>query len=136
MGRFSILPSSWSGIETFIAGFFLLCAGLIIGPWILFILFDSLLYIWRLIAYEFPYFGGRARGELPPKAPTLTERPGGDRRRMSIAGLRKRRNSISKIPGWQHQTPSIISDVSTGRRRSSTTTAKLRLPSHLEQQPE
>ena len=45
-----------------------------------------LLYIIRAIAYEVPYFGGRARGRGRPRAPSLKERPNGRRRTFSISG--------------------------------------------------
>ena len=43
-------------------------------------------YVGRVIAYEFPFFGGRANGERKPRAPTLTERPSGRRRAFSLRG--------------------------------------------------
>lgn len=45
-----------------------------------------ILYIVRAIAYEIPYYGGRARGRGRPQAPQLTERPGGWKRALSISG--------------------------------------------------
>lgn len=45
-----------------------------------------LLYIIRAVAYEIPYFGGRARGRRRPRAPSLVERPNGRRRTFSIGG--------------------------------------------------
>ncbi|RHZ57576.1 hypothetical protein CDV55_106362, partial [Aspergillus turcosus] len=42
-----------------------------IFPWAALIVFDVLLYIWRMGAYEFPVIGGRARGMQRPRAPTL-----------------------------------------------------------------
>lgn len=57
-----------------------------IGPWALFLLYDILLYTTRAAAYEIPYFGGRARGRRRPQRPTLTERPDGRKRALSING--------------------------------------------------
>lgn len=45
-----------------------------------------ILYIFRAIAYEIPYNGGRARGRRRPQAPPLTERPDGWKRALSISG--------------------------------------------------
>ena len=57
-----------------------------IGPWALFLIYDMLLYIIRAVAFEIPYFGGRARGRRRPRAPSLVERPNGRRRTFSIGG--------------------------------------------------
>jgi hypothetical protein len=53
---------------------------LFIGPWIVALIYDILLYLWRAVSYEIPIVGGRARGRQPPRAPTLTERPDGEER--------------------------------------------------------
>lgn len=45
-----------------------------------------LLYIVRAVAYEIPYYGGRARGRRRPQAPTLTERADGTKRALSLSG--------------------------------------------------
>jgi hypothetical protein len=55
-----------------------------IGPWALFLVYDVVLYFWRAIAYEVPVVGGRARGRQRPRAPTLTERPGGETRNLGL----------------------------------------------------
>lgn len=57
-----------------------------IGPWLLIIVYDIVLYIVRAIIYEVPYFGGRARGRQKPRAPSLSERPSGRARTFSIGG--------------------------------------------------
>lgn len=62
----------------------LLLGVITIGPWLLFIVYDLVLYIFRAITYELPYFGGRARGRQRPRAPSLTERPSGRARTFSI----------------------------------------------------
>lgn len=49
-----------------------------IGPWLLFLIYDFLLYLWRSATHEIPYIGGRARGRQRPRAPNLAERPSGD----------------------------------------------------------
>lgn len=56
-----------------------------IGPWAALLVYDLVLYIFRRVTYEFPYIGGRARGKARPRAPSLTERPTGHRRRFSLA---------------------------------------------------
>lgn len=45
-----------------------------------------ILYIVRAVAYEVPYYGGRARGRRRPQAPTLTERADGRKRALSLSG--------------------------------------------------
>jgi len=57
-----------------------------IGPWALFLIYDLLLFTVRSLYHEIPYYGGRAQGKRRPRAPTLTERPGGRRRTFSISG--------------------------------------------------
>ncbi len=62
----------------------LLLGILTIGPWLILIVYDLVLYIARAATYEIPYFGGRARGRQKPRAPTLAERPSGRARTFSI----------------------------------------------------
>lgn len=56
-----------------------------IGPWAALVVYDLILYVFRAITYEIPVVGGRARGKARPRAPSLTERPSGRRRRFSLA---------------------------------------------------
>jgi hypothetical protein len=56
-------------------------------PWILAFLYDALLYLGRMVWHEIPVFGGRARGENRPRAPSLRQRAAAGRRRMSIVEL-------------------------------------------------
>jgi len=56
-----------------------------IGPWAALLIYDLVLYIVRYLTYEIPVIGGRARGKARPRAPSLTERPTGHRRRFSLA---------------------------------------------------
>ena len=56
-----------------------------IGPWAILLVYDMVLYIVRAIAYEVPFFGGRARGRGKPLPPSLKERPNGRRRTFSIS---------------------------------------------------
>lgn len=43
------------------------------SPWLLAILYDFLLWITRSIWFEMPVYGGRARGETRPRAPSLRD---------------------------------------------------------------
>lgn len=63
----------------------LLCL-LTVGPWLLLIVYDFFLYVFRALTYEIPYVGGRARGRQRPRAPSLAGRPTGHRRAFSIGG--------------------------------------------------
>lgn len=56
-----------------------------IGPWVLLVFYDFLLYTYRSLTYEVPGIGGRARGKHRPRAPSLSERPSGAPRRLSLA---------------------------------------------------
>lgn len=56
-----------------------------IGPWAALVIYDLILYVFRAVTYEIPIVGGRARGKARPRAPSLTERPSGHRRRFSLA---------------------------------------------------
>ncbi|KAB8202883.1 hypothetical protein BDV34DRAFT_200235 [Aspergillus parasiticus] len=63
-----------------------LVLGLItIAPWATLIIFDLALYVWRMLTYELPMIGGRARGRQRPRAPSLNERPNGQRRAFVLA---------------------------------------------------
>ncbi|KAF2457879.1 hypothetical protein BDY21DRAFT_390692 [Lineolata rhizophorae] len=85
MAWFSILPENLSFFELWAARIFLFLGLLTIAPWVALIIYDFLLYCWRSLTYELPVCGGRARGKQRPRAPSLTERPGGERRRFSLA---------------------------------------------------
>ena len=61
-----------------------LILGLInLSPWFLAITYDLLYYISRQMWYYIPVYGGRARGDARPRAPSLRDR----NRRRSIAEL-------------------------------------------------
>jgi hypothetical protein len=51
----------------------LYAALIIIGPWIIALVYDLLLYLWRSIFYEIPIIGGRARGRAPPPPPSIAD---------------------------------------------------------------
>lgn len=57
---------------------------LAIGPWLLLIVYDMVLYLFRTATYEIPYVGGRARNRPRPRAPSLSERPSGKPRSFSL----------------------------------------------------
>ncbi|KAK6379377.1 hypothetical protein LTS17_006295 [Exophiala oligosperma] len=83
MAWYSILPTHLTVYETWIIRGFLLLAVINLLPWILAILYDACLYVGRVIYHEIPFFGGRARGEHRPRAPSLRDRV----RRMSFVDL-------------------------------------------------
>ncbi|BCS22458.1 uncharacterized protein APUU_30683A [Aspergillus puulaauensis] len=83
MAWYSILPSELIYIESWVVRFFL-CLGLVtIFPWITLIIFDMVLYTWRLLKYYTQTVGGRAQGMQRPRAPSLNELP--DRYGLSAA---------------------------------------------------
>ena len=61
---------------------------ILIGPWVFLLVYDLVLYIARSITHEIPIVGGRAQGKARPRAPSLTERPSGHRRKFSMAPRR------------------------------------------------
>lgn len=42
------------------------------------------LFIFRIVTYDIPYIGGRARNRPRPRAPSLSERPSGRARTLSL----------------------------------------------------
>lgn len=134
MGLLSILPASFAVVETWIARVFvsgeqhvahvlytvppwisgscgdqLFVGVLIIGPWIVVLVYDLLLYLLRAVSYEIPVIGGRARGMVRPRAPSLTERPSGHRRKFSLARRDGNRHMLS--------TGSVMGDAQDARYR-------------------
>ncbi|KAH7045926.1 hypothetical protein B0J12DRAFT_145671 [Macrophomina phaseolina] len=83
MAWFSILPEHLSSFETWIARLFIFFGVVTIGPWACLIVYDLLLYCFRTVTFELPVLGGRARGKRRPRAPSLTERPSGQRRQFN-----------------------------------------------------
>jgi hypothetical protein len=104
MSWFSILPEPFVVVETWAIRFFvrrlpsfrspllialqqLLLGFMAIGPWMLLIIYDAILYLFRTATYEIPVVGGRARNRPRPRAPSLSERPSGRPRRRSFLTL-------------------------------------------------
>ncbi|KAL2867095.1 uncharacterized protein BJX67DRAFT_381410 [Aspergillus lucknowensis] len=75
MAWYSILPAELIYIESWVVRCFVVLGLVTIIPWIALIIFDMILYIWRLVAYNIPWVGGRARGMQRPRAPSLNELP-------------------------------------------------------------
>ena len=57
---------------------------LVAVPWILLLVYDFFMYAFRVITYEIPYVGGRARNRPRPRAPSLSERPDGEPRQIGL----------------------------------------------------
>ena len=126
MGLLSILPASFSTVETWLTRIFVsvyahalssrkidcamqLVFGLVmIGPWAALVIYDLILYVFRAVSYEIPIVGGRAQGKARPRAPSLTERPSGHRRRFSLA--RSKDETV-------HSTGGSAADASDARSR-------------------
>lgn len=58
-----------------------------IGPWAFLVLLDATIWGYKLILWELPWVGGRVRGRQRPRAPSLNERPGGQRRAFGLRGV-------------------------------------------------
>ncbi|PTU21389.1 hypothetical protein P175DRAFT_0515537 [Aspergillus ochraceoroseus IBT 24754] len=83
MAWYSLLPADLIYIESWVVRIFILLGILTILPWAVLIVFDFGLYIWRILTYEIPVVGGRARGMQRPRAPSLNELP--DRLRLGLS---------------------------------------------------
>lgn len=68
------------------------------------VLSDFLLYIFRAATYEIPYIGGRARGRPRPVAPTLTERPDGEKRSFGLMPVGEESQEQTHAAGEGHET--------------------------------
>ncbi|KAJ9193757.1 hypothetical protein DTO166G4_4642 [Paecilomyces variotii] len=99
MAWYSILPPYLTTFETWVVRIFFVLGLLTIGPWAFLIVFDFLLYIWRLATYKIPVIGGRARGREKPRAPSLSERPSGHRRAFSLRGVERESSGYGSRPG-------------------------------------
>ncbi|CAL3968770.1 hypothetical protein PZA11_004757 [Diplocarpon coronariae] len=90
MSWFSILPSSISFVETWLIRIFIILGMMVIGPWLLLIVYDMILYVFRTATYEVPYVGGRARNRPRPRAPSLSVPAAIESAEETVEGLRKR----------------------------------------------
>ncbi|PYH45444.1 uncharacterized protein BP01DRAFT_356488 [Aspergillus saccharolyticus JOP 1030-1] len=84
MAWYSLLPPDFVWIENWLVRIFIFCGFVTIFPWASLLIFDIFLYIWRMVKYEFPLVGGRARGKQRPRAPSLNERPDGQPRVLGL----------------------------------------------------
>ncbi|KAI4834418.1 hypothetical protein E4T44_08819 [Aureobasidium sp. EXF-8845] len=80
MGWYSLLPTHLSDIEGWISSVFMLLGLVTIGPWALLLVYDLAYYVFRSCAYHIPLIGGKVQGRRRPRAPSLTQRPGGQKR--------------------------------------------------------
>ncbi|KAJ5155559.1 hypothetical protein N7492_008362 [Penicillium capsulatum] len=87
MAWYSILPPYLNEFEVWAVRVFFLLGLITIVPWGVLILFDAGFYLYRMILWEFPWIGGRARGHQRPRAPSLNERPDGQRRAFRLRGV-------------------------------------------------
>ncbi|ESZ91070.1 hypothetical protein SBOR_8533 [Sclerotinia borealis F-4128] len=102
MSWFSILPESLAFVEVWAMNTFFLLGIICIGPWLLLLVYDAVFYAFRLMTYEIPYYGGRARNRPRPRAPSLSERPGGQGRPKIL--MIPSANGVVNIAGVVEQT--------------------------------
>ncbi|PYH87435.1 hypothetical protein BO71DRAFT_341045 [Aspergillus ellipticus CBS 707.79] len=97
MAWYSLLPPEYIQLETWVARIFIFLGVVTIFPWAALLIFDIGLYVWRMVTYEFPVVGGRARGRSRPRAPSLNERPSGQPRVLvGLGGNRDEGNAELK----------------------------------------
>jgi hypothetical protein len=82
-----------------------------IGPWLLLIIYDALLYLFRTATYEIPYIGGRARNRPRPRAPSLSERPNGIARRLTLPGVSANGEPADMASGLKKRAQKLGHDV-------------------------
>ncbi|KAJ5760706.1 hypothetical protein N7520_007862 [Penicillium odoratum] len=87
MAWYSILPPQLIQVESWAVRIFFLLGLITIVPWAALILFDAGLWLYRMLLWELPWIGGRARGQQRPRAPSLNERPDGQRRAFGLRGV-------------------------------------------------
>jgi hypothetical protein len=66
---------------------FILLGIITIIPWAVLIAFDASLWLYRMIIWEFPWIGGRARGQQRPRAPSINERLEESRRSLRLGSV-------------------------------------------------
>ncbi|KAK4862164.1 hypothetical protein LT330_003302 [Penicillium expansum] len=87
MAWYSILPSELTHLESWAARIFFFLGLITIGPWAFLVFLDAIIWLYRLILWEVPWIGGRAGGRQRPRALSLNERPGGQRRAFGLRGV-------------------------------------------------
>ncbi|KAJ5167974.1 uncharacterized protein N7482_003568 [Penicillium canariense] len=87
MAWYSLLPPQLTLFETWAVRIFIFLGLITIVPWAVLIVFDAGFYLYRMVLWEFPWIGGRARGQQRPRAPSLQERPDGQRRAFGLRGV-------------------------------------------------
>jgi len=70
------------------------------GPWILVLVYDVILYAWRTVTYA---LGMSVHGGQWPQAPSLTKRPSGHRTRFSFAALDPKSCTDEDVSDSEHQ---------------------------------
>ncbi|GKZ18802.1 hypothetical protein AbraIFM66951_009504 [Aspergillus brasiliensis] len=80
MAWYSLLPPTLSYVESSLVHIFIFLGFVTIFPWAALLIFDVCLYTGRMLTFELPVVGGRARGKQRPRAPSLNERPDGQPR--------------------------------------------------------
>lgn len=96
MAWYSILPPQLIQFESWAVRIFFLLGLITIVPWCAMIIFDAGLYLYRMILWEFPWIGGRARGHQRPRAPSLAERAEGQRRALGNKGIENDSGDLSE----------------------------------------
>ena len=71
-------------------------AVIVIGPWLLLLVYDVLLYFWRFATFQLAHMGGRGNHRERPRAPSLRERPDGHKRQISFPSVPRRHS-------WYHE---------------------------------
>jgi len=91
-----------------------------IFPWVAFILFDAGLWLYRILLWELPWVGGRARGQQRPRALSLHERPDGQRRTFGMRGVESEAEQDQEPEG------DVRADGNTDKENMAPTTAAAR----------
>lgn len=100
--RFNSLTSADRNSPQLITPLLQLILGTVtIGPWLLVLTYDLVLYIFRSLAYDIPFIGGRSRGSQRPRAPSFAERPSGRARTFSIPGIGSTGNEDEEGVKWR-----------------------------------
>ncbi|EPE32376.1 hypothetical protein GLAREA_07509 [Glarea lozoyensis ATCC 20868] len=108
------MPESLRFIEIWAVRIFVLLGFIAIGPWLLLIIYDALLYVFRTATYEIPYIGGRARNRPRPRAPSLSERPNGIARRLTLPGVSAAGEAADIASGLKKRAQKLGHDINDG----------------------